>query len=66
MRVSLALSGRFADLVDAEADEFCLLRDDHDLAVVINRERRDDLAGFFGRLHIDDADAAAFWRVDSR
>ena len=56
----LARCGRLADLIDAEPDQFCLLRDDHYLAVFFDRKRSDDLAGLFGRFHIDDAETAAF------
>src|SRR5204862_1958626 len=58
-RDALGGAAGFADLVDAEADELGLLGDEHDLAVFLDGERGDDLAGLFGRFHIDDADAAA-------
>ena len=41
------------------ANQFCLLRDDHNLGVFINRKHRDNLSGFLSRLHIDDALTAA-------
>src|SRR5688500_4164613 len=59
-RDALSASSCFANLIDPQTDELCLLCDDHDLAVVFHGERRNDLAGLIGRLHIDDADAAAF------
>src|SRR3954468_12412492 len=62
-RHSLGTAAGFADLVDAEANELCLLGNDHDLAVLFDRERRDDLACLFGCLHVDDADAAAFCKT---
>src|SRR5205085_4244999 len=57
---ALGRAAGFADILDAEPDKLGLLRDDHYLAVFIHWERRHDLAGLFGRFHVDNAGSAAF------
>src|SRR4051812_4895770 len=57
---ALSASTSLTDLIFTEAYELCLLSDDHDLAVLFDWKRGNGLSGFFGRLHVDNADATTF------
>ena len=56
---ALRVAAGFADFLDAGADHFAFVRDQHELVLVANGQSAGDAAGFFVGLHRDDAFAAA-------
>src|SRR6185437_3736664 len=63
---ALGAATGLADVRGLEADELALLRDDHDLRIVLNRKHRNDLAGLVSRLHVDDTFTATRLQSISR